>query len=232
MSDTPDFSATPPVPARSEQSVAPIRYKTIWCLNALMTVLAIGFYTLTSMATSDFLVSDLEGSVFMAMISLTWSLPVVGIGTAIFFWTKRILLKKPRRASAFRAWLGGPAWAAALLLIAFALWKCLPQQRLKTICKGHTLAASDIRVVGATGLQLAEWLAVFTLQPVEFEGLVHDLALEPISPEDFVARRDNLGMLGSKTLTGEWPGVASTNLWCFRWLYTGGDGNQHGDIHA
>lgn len=207
-------------------------FRTIWWVNAWATVIAVGFYRLSSMATSDFLLADPTGSTFLAVLSLLESAVVGGIGTVIFFLTKRRLLRTCRSPRVAFLWLGLPALVPALLLVAYAGWKCLSSQRLKTICKGHAVRASDIRVVGATGMQVAEWLATFTVQPTDFQRLADQLGLEPIPAEDFIARRENLNMLRNKPLAAEWPTVEANNLQCFRWTHKGVDGIQHADIHA
>ena len=207
-------------------------FRSIWWVNAWATVIAVGFYRLSSMATSDFLLTDVTWDALLAVLSLLEGAVVGSIGTAIFFLTKRRLLRTRRSPRVAFLWLGLPALVPALLLVAYAGWKCLPSQRLKTICNGHAVRASDIRVVGATGMQVAEWLATFTVQPPDFQRLAVQLGLEPIPAEDFIGRREKLYMLRRKPLAAEWPTVESTNLQCFRWTHTGVDGTQHGDIHA
>jgi hypothetical protein len=230
VNETPNLAASPPTLDGATKTSPLIPYTTIWCLNALVTVVAVGFFIATGMATSDFLLTG--GFVFFALVSLPWSLPTVGIGTLFFLRTKQILLRRSANAKVSWRWLGLPAWISARLLIACSLWNCLPQQRLKEICKGNSVAAHNIRVVGATGMQLAEWLATFEAQPEEFHSLVRKLDLRPITAEEFIARIEKLHMLRNTPLLAGLPAIASTNMQCYKWEYTGIDGALHGDIHA
>jgi hypothetical protein len=83
----------PPVLNTTDTSAPSLRYGRIWFFNALVTSLAISFFMVTDMGTSEFL-DDFQGLIFLAIISLFSIGPAVGIGKAIFFVTKRILEKK------------------------------------------------------------------------------------------------------------------------------------------
>ena len=207
-------------------------YRLIWGLNASVTILALAFFTATDGTAMESFAEGFGRFLFYAGASLCMSLPVVAAGTAIFLVTKRALQWLTPSSKASWLWLGLPAWIPALLLFAYSFWNSLPQQRLREICKGNPVAARDIRVVGVTGMQVAEWFASFEVNPGDWQRLVQKLDLKPLATEEFVAQLEKVYLLRKTALVAELRGTASTTMQCYKCESIGVDGRLHGTIYA
>lgn len=229
MNKNPNLKAAPLMLNKSDKPAPSLRYGLIWFFNALVTGLAIGFFITTGMGTSEFL-DDWEGLIFLAIISLTWIVPVVGIGTAIFFVTKRILEKKASDTTTSRRWLSVPAWIFALGVFVYGLWNIMPQQRLAKVCGGTSITAQNIKVVGCTGMQMGQWLAVFEVKEDDFQKIVQKQQLQQDSVSNFTDKLDRAVMLRRTSLFVSLPAV--TNSQCFKREVLGVDGIIHGGVYA
>ena len=209
-----------------------VPYRLIWWLNTAATLLALGFFAATDMVAPESLAEGFGAYLFYAATSLCLGLLLVAAGSAIFLLGKKLLQRFSAGQRAGWLWLGLPVWIPALLLFAYSVWKCLPQQRLKEVCRGHRVAARDIRVVGMTGLQLAEWFATFKVNRDEWQKLAKQLDLEVIPQEEFTAQLGKIYMLGRTALVAGIRADASTNATYYKWEFTGVDGNLHGNIYA
>lgn len=101
MNESPNSENLPPVLNKTGKPAPSLRYRRIWFFNALATGLAIGFFISTDMGTSEFFYDsegiDWGGLIFLAILSLFWIVPAIGMGTGIFFVTKHFLKKQFQR---------------------------------------------------------------------------------------------------------------------------------------
>jgi len=229
MNEKPNSEIPPSVLNTTVLPLPPLRYGIIWLINSLATSLAVGFFIITDTATGEFLL-DVEGLIFLAIVSLMWIVPVVGVGTAIFFISKHMLMKKASGLAASRWWLSGPAWIFALGVFFYGIWNVTPQQRLKKVCRGTSITAHNIKVAGCTGMQMGEWLAVFEARGDDFQEWVRKQQLQSDTVPNFAEKLDRAGMLRRTSLYANLPTV--TNAQCFKWEYIGVDGYVHGGVYA
>jgi hypothetical protein len=173
---------------------------------------------------------DCEGLIFLEIVSLLSIVPVVGIGTAIFFATKSILARTASNSISAWRWLSVPAWIFALCVIVYGVWNTMPQQRLTRVCRGTSITAQNIKVVGCTGMQMGQWLAVFETKEDDFQKLVRKQQLQPTSAASFTDELEHANMLHR---TGLFANLSiATNAQCFKRNYIGVDGHLHGGIYA
>jgi hypothetical protein len=234
MNEKLNFQNEPQAFNQTDQPAPSLRYGRIWFFNALATGLAISFFISTDMGTSEFFYDskglDWDSLIFLAIPSFFLSMCAIGTGTAIFFATKRILQKKALNLTASRWWLYGPAWTFALGVFFYSVWNITPQQRLAKVCRGTSITAHNIKVVGARGMQMGEWLAVFEAKEDDFRELVRKQQLQPDSETNFTEKLDRAVMLRRTSLYVNLPTV--TNAQCFKWEYIGVDGYLHGGVYA
>jgi hypothetical protein len=172
----------------------------------------------------------LGGLIFLAIISLLWIAPIIGVGAVIFAATKSILGRKASNPTMSRRWLYAPALIFALGVFGYGVWNIMPQQRLAKVCGNTFLTAQNIKVVGCTGMQMAEWLAVFDVKEDDFQSFLRKRQLLPDTVSNFSDKRDRVHMLRRTSLLNTVPSVADWQ--CFKREVLGVDGIIHGGTYA
>jgi hypothetical protein len=89
------------------------------------------------------------------------------------------LLRRFKNLRRPRIWLCGPSGLVLMILLAKAVWVCLPDQRLKHVAQRKLKGATEIRVAGFTGLTAAEWVAVCRIDEASFLSYCRDQQLHP-----------------------------------------------------
>lgn len=231
MKELPSSEGKPPLLNKDGNPRLPIRYGLIWLLNALATTLAVAFFLITSTATREFL-GDVQGLLFLAFVALSWAVPMVIGGTMVFLLTKRAVQKKGLPPAVSSWWLAAPAWFFAVGLLIYGVWGMTPQKRVAQVCGSYPSGARNIKVVGCTGMQMAQWLAVFELKEAEFVELTRKRGLQPDTAASFVDQLGGASLLRRTSLYAALPTVASTNWLCFKLEFRGVDGRIHGGVYA
>lgn len=140
-----------------------------------------------------------------------------------------LIEKRSLKIQTALALLVGPALGLTLLLGLLGAGRS-PGHRLAYICLGNTPAsASQIRVAGYSAFLRSEWLAVFTVDPTNFQSFVARAKLEPVPSLECSRMLER----SSLKATGPFQNLPQLgDLQCFRRVFKAGEEHQRGSVYA
>jgi hypothetical protein len=165
----------PPVPQLAGNALCENEEPPSWIkcslLNATAVILGSVILFTVELGTMDYFPINL---VMGAAVGLAMGLLLYAVLLIPFFLTFALL----RRFKSPRLWLCGPSGLALIILLAKAVWGCLPDQRLEHVAQRKLEGATEIRVTGFTGLTAAEWVAVCRIDEASFLSYCRDQKLQ------------------------------------------------------
>lgn len=167
------------------------------------------------------------------LMALLPFIPVIvlvgGAGSSIFILTKVMIEKRSLKAPAALSLLVGPG---LVLFLVFGLLGAAksPAHRLAYLCVGHAPAsASHVRVAGYSTFLREEWLAVFNVEPKDFQTMVARAELVPVDGFEFRKMLAQSSLKNSRLLQRVPP---PNDLPCFKRVFKPGEEHKLGSIYA
>ena len=197
-------------------------YWRLWVLDAVLVSAGVVFFLATQYGTYEFFGT----AVVMALLPFIPVMVLVGGGGSTVFALTKVLIEKralPRPTA--MALLIGPALVVTLLLVLLGASKS-PGRRLGYICLGSVPAsASHVQVAGYSTFLRAEWLAVFNVEPEDFQTMIAKTKLVPADEFEF---RKALEQSSLKT-TGLYQRLPSPNdALCFKRVFKESEEHERG----
>jgi hypothetical protein len=201
-------------------------YWRLWLFDTVLVSGGLLFFLATNYGTDEFF----GKACAMALLPLIPVLVLVGgAGSTIFALTKVWIEKRSVPRTKALALLVGPALALALLLVLLGVGKS-SGSRLAYICLGNAPAsASQVQVAGYSTFLREEWLAVFRVDPQEFQAFVARAKLAPVPSLEFSKRLERSSLVGTRPFQNL---PQSTNFLCFRRIFNEPVEHQRGRLYA
>jgi hypothetical protein len=204
----------------------PLNYWRLWLLNAGLVSAGMLFFLAAQYGTYEFF----GMACLMALLPLIPLLVLVGgAGSTIFALTKVMIEKRSLKKPAAWALLAGPGIIVCILFALVGASKS-PDHRLAYICFGNApVSATHVRVAGYSRFLREEWLAVFNVEPKDFQTMVAKTKLVPVDDFEFRKMLEQSSLKGSNELQSM---PHSSDLRCFKRNFKPGEEHERGSIYA
>jgi hypothetical protein len=207
-------------------TLRPLDYWRLWLLDTVLVSAGFLFFLATHYGTYDFF----GRACGMALLPLIPVLVLVGGGGSTVFALTRVLIeKRSLKFFASLVLLVGPALVLTALLAGLGVWKS-PAHRLAYVCLGNAPAsASRVQIAGYSTFPRAEWLAVFRVEPKDFQTMVARSKLERTYSFDFRNALGRSSLKGTR-LYQSLPSLGEAP--CFARVFNEGKEHQRGGVYA
>jgi hypothetical protein len=210
----------------TDQTRLPLNYWRLWLLNAVLVSAGMLVFLAAQYGTREFF----GVACLMALLPLIPLLVLVGgAGSTLFALTKVIIEKRSLKKPAAWALLAGPGIIVCILFALVGASKS-PDHRLAYICFGNVpVSASHVRVAGYSRFLREEWLAIFNVEPKDFQTMVAKTELVPVDGFEFRKMLEESSLKGSN----ESDSIPhSSDLQCFKRNFKPGEEHERGTIYA
>ena len=207
-------------------NLRPLDYWWLWLFDTVLASAGMWFYLATNYGTYEFF--GRAGA--MALLPLIPVMVLVGgAGSTVFALTKVLIEKRGLPRPTALALLVGPALVITLALGLLGGFKS-PAHRLAYMCIGHAPAsASREQLTGYSTFLREEWLAVFSVEPKDFQTLVDRAKLAPVDNADF-KKMLNRSSLKATRVFHDLPAVGE--FICFKRVFKEAEEHQRGGVYA
>lgn len=206
--------------------LSPSCYWWLWLFDTALVSAGLLFFLAAQYGTHEFL----GMACLMALLPLIPILVLVGgAGSTIFVLTKVMIDKRSLRPPAALALLVGPG-LIVVLLCGLLVARQSPERRLAYVCHGNIPAsASRVRVAGYSTFLSAQWLAVFNVEPKDFQAMVTQGELVPADGFEFAKALEQSPVKKARLYQGV---PHATDLLCFKRVFKPGEEHERGSIYA